>query len=81
MPEKMFLAVCSSIRCAGWAVRRIDSLVLSEAPGVVLCSCTQGGCGRSRCYGASFEQELEPFVSLGTVPGTYYIVRSVATVL
>jgi hypothetical protein len=36
------LAACSSGRRAGWAVRRFDSLVLSEVPGVVLGMCAQG---------------------------------------
>jgi hypothetical protein len=35
------LAASSSGRRAGWAVRRFDSLVLSENPGVVLCLCVR----------------------------------------
>ena len=41
-PSTFALAACSSGRRAAWAVRRFDSLVLSEVPGVVLCLCAQG---------------------------------------
>ena len=42
MPTKDFLAACPSGRRAGWAVRRFDSLVLSEVLHVVLCVCAKG---------------------------------------
>jgi hypothetical protein len=42
MLHTSILIVCSSGRRAGWAVSRFDSLVLSEVPGVVSCSCAQG---------------------------------------
>ena len=41
-PQKISLAACPSGRRAGWAVRRFDSLVLSEVPNVLLCLCAQG---------------------------------------
>ena len=41
-PHDISLASCPSGRRAGWAVRRFDSLVLSEVPNVVLCLCSQG---------------------------------------
>ncbi len=41
-PHTFALDACSSGRRAGWAVRRFDSLVLSEVAGVVLCLCAQG---------------------------------------
>jgi hypothetical protein len=41
-PKNISLAAGPSGRCAGWAVRRFDSLVVSEVPDVVLCLCAQG---------------------------------------
>ena len=41
-PQKISLAACPSGRRAGWAVRRFDSLVLSEVPDAALCLCAQG---------------------------------------
>jgi hypothetical protein len=40
-PHTFAIAACPSGRRAGWAVRRFDSLVLSEVPGVVLYLCAQ----------------------------------------
>ncbi len=42
MPRIIFLKSCPSERRSGWAVRRFDSLVLNEVPGVVWCLCAQG---------------------------------------
>jgi hypothetical protein len=45
MPAKKMNATCPSGHlsvCASWAVRRFDSLVLSEVPDVALCLCAQG---------------------------------------
>ena len=41
-PHDISLASCPSGRRSGWAVRRFDSLVLSEVPDVILCLCAQG---------------------------------------
>ena len=41
-PHNILLASCPSGRRSGSAVRRFDSLVLSEVPDVVLCLCAQG---------------------------------------
>ena len=41
-PHDILLASCPSGRRSGWAVRRFDSLVLSEVSDVVLCLCAQG---------------------------------------
>ena len=41
-PLNTSLAACPSGRRSGWAVRRFDSLVLSEVPDVVSCLCAQG---------------------------------------
>ena len=41
-PQYISLAACPSGRRAGWAVRRFDSLVLSEVPDVALRLCAQG---------------------------------------
>ncbi len=41
-PHNISLASCPSGRHSGWAVRRFDSLVLSEVPDVVLCLSAQG---------------------------------------
>ncbi len=39
---KIYFAACPSGRRAGWAIRRYDSLVLSDVPNAALCLRAQG---------------------------------------
>ncbi len=42
MPTNICIRRLFLLSCAGWALRRFDSLVLSKVPGVVLCLFAQG---------------------------------------